>query len=102
MGREKAYLGMDGSESRVHRAKVRKQLAKREENTVISRGIAKARGMGRLWPCLLAMTIFPGSYLLLAHDAYGDTQRGRDAGTVPISIGKLHHQPAQCSSPGPR
>src|SRR5580700_4969169 len=57
---------------------------------MISRGIAKARGMGRLWPCLLAVTLFQGSYLLLAQDAQGDSPFDR---TVPISIGSFTLSP---------
>jgi len=62
---------------------------------MISRGTAKARGMGRLWPCLLAVTLFPGSYLLLAQDAQGDTHFDQDRGvsTVPISIGSFTLSP---------
>src|ERR1700692_1414256 len=58
---------------------------------MIPRGIAKARGMGRLWPCLLAVTLFQGSYLLLAQDAHGDSHFDP---TVPISIGSFTLSPS--------
>ncbi len=60
---------------------------------MISRGIAKGRG--RLWPCLLAVTLFQGSYLLLAQDGYPEGVSGpvRGASTVPLSIGSFTLSP---------
>lgn len=60
---------------------------------MISRGITKAKGMGRLWPGLLAVTLLPASYSLLAQEALGNRHWNRDTGTVPISIGSFTLSP---------